>query len=194
MTTYNYTISGNFPSGIDSFYLERTITESNIVPTLTNITTKGDNVYITFSSSLSGPEVTTLNNIISAHTTTYNSGKCLYVIDDFELLTTNSTNYTTKTTLSTIYLTAGLYIITFSYQYKYDATAIDVLIDIDDTIEVNHTYDSRIIGPNDMLTNSGLRNIILTEGFHTLKIKMKSVNGSCSLWNCSLLMTPGSFL
>lgn len=67
-TDYNYTISGDFPSGLDPSFLDQTIIDDvTITTTLVGTSVAGDNVTIRFVSALSGPEVTQLNVIVAAH-------------------------------------------------------------------------------------------------------------------------------
>jgi hypothetical protein len=55
-----YAISTDFSAGVDSTRLDAEVSESSIVPALTNIETDGDVCKLTFADTLSGPEQTTL--------------------------------------------------------------------------------------------------------------------------------------
>lgn len=66
MSTYNYTLSGNFPSGLDNSALKNEIdTDVIITKNCTGINTSGDNVSIMFDMSLDAGEQTELNNVIT---------------------------------------------------------------------------------------------------------------------------------
>jgi uncharacterized lipoprotein YehR (DUF1307 family) len=67
MSTVTYSLVGDFSSGIDESQLDNEIRNSVITTTLISIVVNGDNVFITFVSTLSGGETTTLNAIVAAH-------------------------------------------------------------------------------------------------------------------------------
>jgi 7-cyano-7-deazaguanine synthase in queuosine biosynthesis len=79
MTTYTYSLSADFPSGLGSLQLQKAISSSAISQTISHINTNDDVVEIIFFGSLSGDDVTALNGLISAHVPVKSKAK-FYVI------------------------------------------------------------------------------------------------------------------
>ena len=68
-TTFHYSIQNDFPNqAVDLSVLTVEIEESTITATLNGINVNGDDCEIVFATDLSGPEVTTLNQIVATHT------------------------------------------------------------------------------------------------------------------------------
>lgn len=71
-TDYIFSLSTNFPGGLNSTQLYTQINNSAIVPSLLAINTDGDVVTIQFNSALSGAEETILNDLVANYV--YSSG------------------------------------------------------------------------------------------------------------------------
>lgn len=67
---YTYSLSTDFPNGINTFTLHKTIVSSVISVKLYGVTAADDNVFIEFQSALSIDELTSLNNLIQTHDST----------------------------------------------------------------------------------------------------------------------------
>jgi len=66
MATYTYSLSSDFPNGLNPAQLQQIITDdTNITVPIDSIDTSGDSVFINFTASLSPSEVTELNNIVA---------------------------------------------------------------------------------------------------------------------------------
>jgi hypothetical protein len=67
-STYTYSLSTDFPNGLDTSQLsQEIIANSNITPVLLNVQVEDDVVNIIFQSSLSSGEITELNTIVANH-------------------------------------------------------------------------------------------------------------------------------
>lgn len=74
MSTVIYSVSGDFPNQIvQQSVLNDEILDSSITTNLRGINVVGDDCNIFFSSTLSGPETTTLNSIVSNHQGNYDN-------------------------------------------------------------------------------------------------------------------------
>lgn len=65
--TYTYSISLDFPLGLAPGQFATEVENSSLGPIFLRVDTSGDNCYVIFSASLTGPQVTTLNGLVAAH-------------------------------------------------------------------------------------------------------------------------------
>lgn len=65
--TYTYSISLDFPLGLAPGQFATEVENSSLGPIFLRVDTSGDNCYVVFSASLTGPQVTTLNGLVAAH-------------------------------------------------------------------------------------------------------------------------------
>lgn len=82
---YTYSLSDDFGGNLLASQLHQVIMDDGgITPNIITVSTKGDIVKIQFDASLSGPEITTLNGIVSAHTPTTPSKEMIFNITPIE--------------------------------------------------------------------------------------------------------------
>ena len=69
MTTYNYSLSGDFPTGaiLVGQFQDEILAEAGITVTLIGVEVDGDDVDVIFTGPLSGPEVLLLDAVVAAH-------------------------------------------------------------------------------------------------------------------------------
>ncbi len=65
--TYTYSISLDFPLGLAPGQFATEVENSSLGPIFLRVDTSGDNCYVIFSASLTGPQVITLNGLVAAH-------------------------------------------------------------------------------------------------------------------------------
>lgn len=65
--TYTYSISLDFPLGLAPGQFTTEVENSTLGPIFLRVDTSGDNCYVVFSASLTGPQLTTLNGLVAAH-------------------------------------------------------------------------------------------------------------------------------
>lgn len=65
--TYTYSISLDFPLGFDPGQFTIEVENSSLGPIFLRVDTSGDNCYVIFSASLTGPQVIILNGLVAAH-------------------------------------------------------------------------------------------------------------------------------
>lgn len=86
---YTYSLSTDFPNGINTFTLHKTIMLSTISETLYGVTAADDNVSIEFQSALSIDELLILNNLIQTHdsTPTFKFSQMLIISPNINVVT-----------------------------------------------------------------------------------------------------------
>lgn len=65
--TYTYSISLDFPSGLAPGQFSSEVSGSSLGSVFLRVDTSGDDCFVVFSASLSGPEVITLDGLVAAH-------------------------------------------------------------------------------------------------------------------------------
>ncbi len=111
MATYTYSLSSDFPGGLNTPQLQQLITDdTNITVALDSIDVSGDNVAINFVSTLSPGEVSELNSIIASYvfippgTTTNTDG---YLVLSSSLADSQAIQINASNPAGGIYINAG---------------------------------------------------------------------------------------
>ncbi len=129
-----YSLSTNFPSGIDSSKLERIINAS--IPGLVGITTYADNVEILFTNAIDSTQKTLLDSIVAAHlpdqTPPNNSLNIMIMrstkLNEYELICSFILNEKVNFNINSISFTSRLSGSIMSYDIRlYDSTNNNIL-------------------------------------------------------------------
>ena len=185
MSTYTFNLSTNFSSGVNVSTLSSEI--SDVITKEFDISVYGDTVEIAFESSLTAGEESSLNSTVAAHdaTSVASDQNCA---TDYTTTATTSTALQQKLRMTTKYLAAGEYVISWSYAYRNSGNDVDIRVMLDDTTELHRLYWNPYPAENKYHFHDGgfdIRN--LTEGKHTVDIVYAGVNkGATSVWNARL--------
>ena len=192
MTTYSYSLSGDFSSGISVGQFHAEIVASSINDVLSGVFVDGDDVDIVFDTSLTSGEVTTLNSLVSAHTPggepveEVSPGEVFgsqyaYAEQENPQVSTEDDSFQQALRLTTPDVPAGTYRIGWYYEWAADATNEDFIgrIQLDNSTTIaEHRQEPKDSGGSDSSGSgtdqrhnaSGFRHVQLTAGVHNFDL------------------------
>lgn len=130
MTTYTFSLSSDFGSGLDSDQLGQQIeSDGTIVTALTHISTAGDVVDVIFASPLSGGEQTALNVVVAAHVPLVALDQ--YVYSNRGPFSSTATTWQQVSTHATDGFSSGEWSVTVSCQVKSSSKKTEMRIEFD---------------------------------------------------------------
>lgn len=190
---YQYTLNSDFPGTVNKKNLSTEINDSSITKNLVSININENTVTITFDSSLSASEESTLATIVSSHNSSTNYLTHYYDYDESTAeSSTTSTDYQMKLRLTTSMIEEGQYRITWSYNWKASKrkSSFQSKIEIDESTIVGEqtelAYDNKSYS---QLISQGFVKINLSRGIHTIDLCYKRSdhgNTTVYIWNTKI--------
>lgn len=196
MVKYTYSLSSDFGGNIDREQFHNTLyLDGDLTSKLEGIEIDQDVVDIHFNATLTGPEQTTLNSLISGHTPS--TSNATVVNSHFQYLEATSLIESTQrdllqvASLSTNHMIAGYHKI--EWYYEWSAGVMDSYfkcrIQLDNTTTVHEYETTSTTGISSKYTAvTGFKVINFTDGVHTIDLDYCTSKSYSSIRNIRILI------